>query len=391
MMNSSNIQAKKLLFKARSERGFLASAENITNYKRIWARDGVICGLAALLDGDEELIETFKKTLQTLANYQHALGQIPSNVYFKETNEVELSFGGLAGRVDTISWFIIGVCNYCWMQNDDDFLSEVFPNIEKGLQLLEAWEFNNNDLLYVPRSGNWADEYITEGHTFYDQVLRLWALRCVQKLRPSASYQSKIDCITEKLEGNYRKNDYQTPFHPKAYQKLSATSYWMASVNPSGYQTMFDAFGNSIAQLLKLGDSTFQKRLTNYTETLRESLPLQLLPAFWKPIKEADDDWKLLVNNCKYEFRNHPYEFHNGGTWQMINGFYGMSLVSQNYVENPKHVLKAIQRLNAEENDGFYENFNTKTGKAIGVPQCTWSAAGELLLEQYINGKRLLV
>ncbi|EDP98025.1 hypothetical protein KAOT1_12447 [Kordia algicida OT-1] len=391
MTNQSYIQAKKLLLKASSEKGFLASAENITNYQRVWARDGVICGLSALLDGDETLVRTFKNTLETLANYQHELGQIPSNVYFKSTNEVALSFGGLAGRVDTISWFIIGVCNYCWMMKDDDFLEKLLPNIKKGFKLLEAWEFNTNDLLYVPRSGNWADEYITEGHTFYDQVLRLWALRCVQKLKPSEEFETKIDRITEKLNGNYRKTNYQTPFHPKAYNRLDDTSYWMASVNPSGYQTMFDAFGNSIAQLLQLGDSSFQKRLINYSEKLRENLPLNLLPAFWEPILENDDNWKLLVNNCKYEFRNFPYEFHNGGTWQMVNGFYGMSLVSQNYLENSKNVLKAIQELNAKENYGFYENFNTKTQKAIGVPQCTWSAAGELLLEQYINGKRLLV
>ncbi|MGH1386946.1 glycoside hydrolase 100 family protein [Kordia sp.] len=391
MINQSYIQAKKLLFKASSEKGFLASAENITNYKRVWARDGVICGLSALLDGDETLVKTFKNTLQTLANHQHELGHIPSNVFFKETNEIEVSFGGLAGRVDTISWFIIGVCNYCWVKRDDELLEKLLPNIEKGFKLLEAWEFNNNDLIYTPRSGNWADEYITEGHTFYDQVLRLWALRCVQRLKPSEKFQIKIDRITEKLNGNYRKTSYQTPFHPKAYNNLEDTSYWMASVNPSGYQTMFDAFANSIAQLLQLGDSVFQKEVTRYSEELRESLPLNLLPAFWKTIQEEDDDWKLLVNNCKYEFRNFPYEFHNGGTWQMVNGFYGMSLVSQNYIENPQSVLKAIQQLNAKENYGFYENFNTKTQKAIGVPQCTWSAAGEILLEQYINGKRLLV
>ncbi len=391
MMDQSYIKAIELLRKASSEKGFLASAENITNYKRVWARDGVICGLSALLDGDETLINTFKNTLQTLANHQHQLGHIPSNVYFKENHEVEVSFGGLAGRVDTISWFIIGVCNYCWMTNDDKLLEEFLPNIQKGFKLLEAWEFNNNDLLYVPRSGNWADEYITEGHTFYDQVLRLWALRCMQKLRPTEQFQTKIERITEKLNGNYRKTTYDKPFHPKAYKSLQKHSYWMASVNPSGYQTMFDAFGNAIAQLLNLGDESFQAELTNYTENLRKSLPLQLLPAFWKPITEADDDWKLLVNNCKYEFRNFPYEFHNGGTWQMVNGFYGSSLVMQNNIENAETVLGEIQKLNAKEKYGFYENFNSKTQKAIGVPSCTWSAAGELIVAQYINGKRFLV
>lgn len=101
-----------MLHAASSKNGFLASAEAISNYKRVWARDGVICGLAALLDGDEKLISIFKNTLTTLANHQHELGHIPSNVYFKENKQTQVSFGGLAGRVDTISWFIIGVCNY---------------------------------------------------------------------------------------------------------------------------------------------------------------------------------------------------------------------------------------------------------------------------------------
>ena len=41
-------KAIALLHDVASPNGFLASAENTTNYKRVWARDGVICGLAAL-------------------------------------------------------------------------------------------------------------------------------------------------------------------------------------------------------------------------------------------------------------------------------------------------------------------------------------------------------
>jgi hypothetical protein len=37
-------------------------------------------------------------------------------------------------------------------------------DIQKCLQFLEAWEFNNKHLLYVSLSGNWADEYITDGY-----------------------------------------------------------------------------------------------------------------------------------------------------------------------------------------------------------------------------------
>ncbi|WP_378187823.1 glycoside hydrolase 100 family protein [Aquimarina sp. W85] len=391
MMNSiSYKKALELLQNVSTPHGFLASSEDTANYQRIWARDGVICGLASLLDGDLQLINTFKNTLLTLANYQHPLGHIPSNVFFSEKQKTELSYGGLAGRVDTISWFIIGVCNYSAIQKDASFLEQMLPHIEKGLQLLEAWEFNNNHLVYVPRSGNWADEYITEGHTFYDQVLRIWALRCVQSLRPSNKLEDKIAHITAIVDGNYKSGNFKTPYHPKAYTTLTNSNYWAASINPSGYQTMYDAFGNSLALLLDLGTNEFQSKVIAYSEKLRESLAMKLLPAFWDPITEKCEEWKLLVGNCKYEFRNYPYEFHNGGTWQMVNGFYGIGVFKYK-PEISKEVLVHISRLNSEQSYGFYENFHTITQKAIGTKYCSWSAAAEIILTQYSNGKKFLI
>lgn len=62
MTDISYIKAKNLLLEASSPKGFLASANEVSNYKRIWARDGVITGLAALLDGNKKLIETFRQT-----------------------------------------------------------------------------------------------------------------------------------------------------------------------------------------------------------------------------------------------------------------------------------------------------------------------------------------
>jgi maltose/moltooligosaccharide transporter len=48
----NDLNYKAIELQASSE-GFLASAQDISNYKRVWARDGVICGLAALASGDE--------------------------------------------------------------------------------------------------------------------------------------------------------------------------------------------------------------------------------------------------------------------------------------------------------------------------------------------------
>ena len=382
-------KALELLKKASHSHGFLASTNQISNYQRIWARDGVICGLSSLLCGDAELIVTFKKTLETLRDHQHKLGHIPSNVHFIG-EESKVSFGGLAGRVDTISWYIIGVCNYSFFTEDESFLSEHKSAMEKGFELLEAWEFNNNHLLYVPRSGNWADEYITEGYVLYDQLLRLWALKCYSNFFSNNAYEEKRQSIERKIVENYKSGDTVAPYHPRAYRKLKTSEYWQTSINPSGYQTMFDAFANSLALMLGIGETWFQDTVIRFAEKLRKSLPLKLLPAFWETIKPQQMDWELLLDNCKYEFRNHPYEFHNGGTWQMINGFYGIAILESNQNAS-KEILKHIKILNKVKDNSFYENFNTKTQKAIGVANCSWSAAAEIMLEMYLNGKKLLI
>lgn len=381
----------ELLKRVATPRGFLASANDIANYKRVWARDGVICGLAGILDGDEILVATMKNTLLTLANHQHENGMIPSNVYF-EGEQSSVSYGGLAGRVDTVAWFIIGVCQYVYKTSDTAFLKQLTPHIHKGFQIQQSWEYNAGDLMYVPRSGNWADEYPTQGFILYDQLLRLWALRSYLHFDNDATLRKKENAITEKILVNYKKSDSsENRYHPKAYQNLQKTPYWAASLEPAGYQTQFDAFAASLALLLNIGNPQDHKELINYTETLRLSLDLQLLPAFWPVIKEGDSDWKWLTNNCKYEFRNYPYEFHNGGTWQMVNGFYGVGLMTQKEEEKAKQVHAEIEKLNQKENWSFYENFNSKTGAPNGVPFCTWSAAGSVLLEQALNNNKLLV
>ena len=68
-----------------------------------------------MASGDENLIATFKNTLETLANHQHAIGTIPSNVLISG-DKSEVSYGGLAGRVDAVTWFVIGVCQYVFIQ-----------------------------------------------------------------------------------------------------------------------------------------------------------------------------------------------------------------------------------------------------------------------------------
>ena len=384
MNNTAYNKAIELLHKVSTPNGFLASAENTTNYKRVWARDGVICGLAALASDDEKLINTFKNTLETLAKNQHPTGKIPSNVLIIDEKS-EVSYGGLAGRVDAVTWFIIGVCQYAYYKCDVSFISKYNSEIEKCFELLEAWEFNNKHLLYVPLSGNWADEYITDGYVLYDQLLRIWALKSYNYFVKSEAITDKIEKITTQIEINFMPDTNGEKYHERAYKEVNFQDYMPCSFSPSGYKTQFDAFANSLALLLNIGSSEFQNKMLNYANTLASETQLGLLPAFWPPVFEKDEYWHLLKNNCKYEFRNYPYEFHNGGSWPMVNGFFGLALLSKFERQKAIAILEKINEANAKKDFSFYENFNTKTTEPNGVSLCAWSAAAAVLVHQSLH------
>ena len=369
------------MHKVATPNGFLASAENTTNYQRVWARDGVICGLAALASGDDKLILTFKKTLETLANNQHANGTIPSNVLI-ENDKTDVSYGGLAGRVDAVTWFVIGICQYSLQTNNPEFVEKHKPNIQKCLSLLEAWEFNNKHLLYVPLSGNWADEYITDGYVLYDQLLRIWALKSYNHFEKSEIISNKIDKIIEQIEINFMPNSTGEKYHERAYNEVNFQNYFPCSFSPSGYKTQFDAFANSLILLLNIGSVAFQNKVIEYSIALASETKLGLLPAFWPPVFQNEEHWNLLKNNCKYEFRNYPYEFHNGGSWSMVNGFFGLALLAKDKKRNAELVLNKINNANAINEYSFYENFNTQTQEPNGVSLCAWSAAACVLVHQ---------
>ncbi|WP_124978834.1 glucosidase family protein [Nonlabens xiamenensis] len=375
-------KAIDLLRRASTGKGFLASADDVSNYKRIWARDGVICGLAALASGDQQLIQTFRQTIATLAEHQHRLGTIPSNVQ-PETGEV--SYGGLAGRVDALTWFVIGVCQLAKYLDEPEIVQQYEVHISKCLHLLETWEFNNRDLVYVPLSGNWADEYITDGYVLYDQLLRLWALRCYHHFKPSEMLKKKIQAVEIAIQHNFLPHTAGEKVHQQAYDKLHFDAYIPASFSPAGYKNKFDALATSLAFLLDIGDPELRSAMQLYGKKLSQGLDLKILPAFWPPVFEEDPEWHLLRDNCKFEFRNFPYEFHNGGSWTMVNGFYGLALLSQNDQDEASQILEHVNLANAKDDYAFYECFNSATGDPNGVSNCAWSASSTVMLTRAID------
>lgn len=387
-------QALSLLRDACTSYGIRASPEEQENYRRLWARDSMIAGIAGLLAGDEQVIRGLRDSILTLANYQHARGMIPSNVLPDETDP-NISYGTLAGRVDANTWFMIGSCLYLLNSPDASLQKKLKPSLNRVLELLDRWEFNAGDLLYTPLGGNWADEYPVQGHTLYDNLLRLWSLQLYGKLFEDEKRQQHAEQIRRKININFwpdaTNRDHPDIYHPRCFTEAAKNrpQYFSCAIDPSGYNQHFDTAGHGMALMLGLTSREQQKEIFEHIEDIFTQISTELLPAFWPVITSDDLLWEALKNNYNYSFKNHPHHYHNGGIWPVWMGWLALGAGMSGASDLPETMLDAWMDIENLEEISFCEYISSDTLTKSGKKRLCYSASGLIFLISAIRKKSL--
>ena len=389
MQNSlAYAQAVDLLQRVSTTDGFLAAAQPRDNYCRVWTRDSVVCGLAALLTEDAELIETFKRSLKTIWKHQHPVGFLPSNV---DTIKNNISYGGTVGRADTASWAIIGLCMYTLHTGEINFANACKGKVSKAFKLMEAWEFNGKHLMYIPQSADWADEYMQHGYILFDQLLRLWALQLAGKIFSNKAYTKKADRLKQVIQNNFFYRNHTKDWYATnmVHQKETAPkNFWWMGFNPAQIYPQFDLQANALALLLHIGDDDQNKSLLDFIAAEIKNKN-QLLASFSPAITKADWQMNELKGNFTFRFRNKPHEFHNGGLWPVWNGWMIAALQLHNKDLLHTRLCKIMQDTISKNNFEMNECYHGQTNVACGVKECAWSAAGIIIAEKGVQLFRL--
>ncbi len=371
-------RAIEMLHEATTPGGILASPNLQDNYQRVWARDGIMSGIAGILIGDVKIVEGLKNTCLTLAKNQHPKGTIPSNVPLDGSPP---SYGSLVGRVDATSWFIIGSCLYYLNQKDDHFWEYVEPSVMTALHILDTWEYNDRHLIYTPLSGNWADEYPLHGYLLYDNLLRLWAVRLLAKVLGQNNLERKEESILQAIRYNFIfDNTNHTRYHSSLYRR-SFDSSWkipLAGFNPGRYYKIFDACAVGMALLLDVfEDDELVNNIHNYLTKMpfNENSNL-IIPAFWPVINKKAKLWAELAENYSFDFKNKPYHFHNGGIWPIMTGWLNLGLKSQQQTEIVLNINSSLLSLIEKDQYRFSEYFDSKNLEPYGKRPLSYSATG---------------
>src|SRR5262249_39689565 len=87
-------------------------------------------------------------------------------------------------------------------------------------------------------------------------------------------------------------------------------------------------------------------------------------------------EWRAYMGRHR---QNLAYQYHNGGCWPLVGGFWA---ISQGRYGSRRAAYETLVRLaqgNGQNGWGFKEGVPGRTGAACGMPRQSWSAAAYLL------------
>ena len=329
-------------------------------YPEPYTRDLMLSILGIGVSGNIKLIASARKVLETLAGNQTQHGHIPSLVHDKEDR----------GSSDTTPLFLMGVGIFRKITGDFNFLEEP---VRKALIWMEYQSPSDRLLVAQQPTSDWRDEQWVTGYGLYVNTIAYCYLRLFGENEKADMLRSEMKRFT--IKGgviNRHVHEGLTVPH-KPYYAL-----WSYKIHSS---ERFDLLGNSLAILSGIASPTRASEMISWIE--KECIALKsngdlipdLPPNFFPFIKPEDPDWMP-----RYSKFNKPGDYHNGGIWPFICGFYVASLVaSKKYQLAEKKLIELTKlvKISVDNNIhfGFNEWYKAQDGRPMGQDWQTWSAA----------------
>ena len=329
-------------------------------YPEPYTRDLMISLPGFLLTGKPMLCEQMRKTLEALAHNQTPRGHIPSLAHDPDN----------LGASDTTPLFLFGLAVFRRALGEPDFLAHA---AEKAITWMRYQSPDDRVMVAQLPTTDWRDEHWVYGYGLYVNCL-VHAYLPMYGLHHEASRlefaMNRLESVGPNLPGNVQVG-----------LAVANGPHYAAGSFKIFHDDRCDVLGNSLAILTKIADAPRATRLIDYIETNCQALRAQgdlvgeLPPCFFPYIQPGDEDWRP-----RYAIYNQPGEYHNGGVWPFVCGFYIAACVANGKYELARQKLEALAQLVKpwHENEcewGFNEQVKAQTGRPIGRDWQTWSAA----------------
>ncbi len=319
-------------------------------YPEPYTRDLLIGTLGVLASGNEKLIESLRRVLVTLAKNQTELGHIPSLVHDKEDR----------GASDTTPLFLLALGIFRRAMNEGDFLEEA---AQKSLKWMEYQSPANRYLVAQLPTSDWRDEQWVLGYALYVNTLVYTYLRLFGQIKRSEILKEEMGRLAVRGDRQNKHIHEGLALKYKPYYALYSYKVYRSE--------RFDLLGNSLTILSGIASQTKSEHLVTWIEdecsAMRQSedLAVDLPPNFFPYIKPDEPDWMP-----RYEKYNKPGEYHNGGVWPFICGFYIAALtVAQKHKLAEKKLIELTKLIKQSRQSNLQFGFNEWHRAQDGTPQ----------------------
>lgn len=429
LIDQCYLKAIKVLKGNSVSLGFKASARK---YDSIWARDGSITVLGALLVDDKKFLDTSRLTLEILRNYQTPLGQIPDVLYlsrysvsddpleikealFKQDEHREKE-DLIYYSTDSSSWWIIGVEKYFSKTGDKEFLDKFWPSVKSAALWLKYQVIDNSGLVNSATAADWMDSSIgRRGKVFYINCLYYKAMESVVKLAEATEERyfdpffyknqniNNLGDLKERInfffwpqeeEKGKEKKLLWTP-HREFFDEIinSRREHYVDYFSFESYEDKCDVLANTLAILFEIADKDKQEKILKYffEKKISNPYPVKVMNP---PIFYPNPTWNPKVDLYRKKIcQNIPFHYHNAGIWPYVGGLYILALVKAGEKKKAEQELEKLaeaNKLGREVEWEFNEWLYSKTGEPMGAVHQTWSAAGYIIAYQAVVKGKLL-
>jgi glycogen debranching enzyme len=345
-------------------------------YTAIFGRDAAVCAIGMALSGDESLRCAAATGLNTLAEHQAPNGQIAK---FVDLQRQEADFWYL-GCIDSTLWWLIALALLDQLRCPGGLRRQYAKRIKLAIQWLLAQEHQHFFLLQQNEASDWADIMPRSGFVLYTNALWYFVklLYHIEKLEETrANFNGLFHPFSARI-AEYRRarllNDY-------ALQRGRNRDLYLSFVNFSFFGEEGDVFGNVLAVLLGLADAHASTRTLDALTKAHVSDPYPVR-VVTRPIKESNSLWRPYMARHRQNF---VWQYHNGGIWPMVGGFWVSALVAAGRVAQSRRELVKLARVCALRNWAFTEWLHGKTLAPRGMPGQSWNAAAFLIAEHAVS------
>jgi GH15 family glucan-1,4-alpha-glucosidase len=353
----------------------------------------MIALLGASQVNDPTIQAALLASLSTLQHHQSPAGAIPNHVDIAtgKPNFRSYADGGL--------WYVIG----------STILRPDYPMIRRVLGWYECQDVDASDLISIQEASDWEDLFCTRGQGLYVNCLHVMALRKAAEVAQrqgaadeAAAYRNRADAARSAInrvlwypgDGQLVRHIEHTFSTPGLYDTLGRKRwipekrvlvkdrYYLPYVSFREAGEWFDSLGNLLAILSGVADAEQSALILDFID--RHDLAFHPMRALYPPVEPGMPDWREY-----YSTLNLPHQYHNGGVWPFIGGFYVAALVKAGRHDAAKSALVRLAQLNRSTN--FCEWCHAETLETSGVFEQAWSAGMYLYAAECVAANKVLL